>query len=108
MQVCYTFVGGMAEWTIAAVLKTAGLTAPGVRIPLPPLRQSRLEVRATCGIVVFCIVVFVVDSCAGICPLEGESGTCISVKSRSWMAVKYRVTHRFVRTVQPVESLAAN
>ena len=28
--------GGMAEWTIAAVLKTAGLTAPGVRIPLPP------------------------------------------------------------------------
>ena len=27
----------MAEWTIAAVLKTAGLTAPGVRIPLPPL-----------------------------------------------------------------------
>jgi hypothetical protein len=36
VQVCYTFVGGMAEWTIAAVLKTAGLTAPGVRIPLPP------------------------------------------------------------------------
>ena len=33
---CYTVVGGMAEWTIAAVLKTAGLTAPGVRIPLPP------------------------------------------------------------------------
>jgi hypothetical protein len=33
------FRGGMAEWTIAAVLKTAGLTAPGVRIPLPPLRQ---------------------------------------------------------------------
>ena len=28
--------GGMAEWSIAAVLKTAGLTAPGVRIPLPP------------------------------------------------------------------------
>ena len=30
------FRGGMAEWSIAAVLKTAGLTAPGVRIPLPP------------------------------------------------------------------------
>ena len=30
--------GGMAEWSIAAVLKTAGLTAPGVRIPLPPLK----------------------------------------------------------------------
>ncbi len=28
----------MAEWSIAAVLKTAGLTAPGVRIPLLPLR----------------------------------------------------------------------
>ena len=36
MDVCYTVIGGMAEWTIAAVLKTAGLTAPGVRIPLPP------------------------------------------------------------------------
>ena len=34
--VCYTVCGGMAEWTIAAVLKTAGLTAPGVRIPLLP------------------------------------------------------------------------
>src|SRR2546429_7900795 len=31
-------IGGMAEWSIAAVLKTAGLTAPGVRIPLPPLK----------------------------------------------------------------------
>ena len=30
----------MAEWTIAAVLKTAGLTAPGVRIPLPPPEGS--------------------------------------------------------------------
>jgi hypothetical protein len=29
--------GGMAEWTIAAVLKTAEPKAPGVRIPLPPL-----------------------------------------------------------------------
>jgi hypothetical protein len=28
----------MAEWTIAAVLKTAELTAPGVRIPLPPFQ----------------------------------------------------------------------
>ena len=29
--------GGMAEWTIAAVLKTVvGLGSPGVRIPLPP------------------------------------------------------------------------
>ncbi len=28
--------GRMAEWSIAAVLKTAGLTAPGVRIPLLP------------------------------------------------------------------------
>jgi hypothetical protein len=31
--------GGMAEWSIAAVLKTAGLTAPGVRIPFPPLKK---------------------------------------------------------------------
>ena len=46
MDVCYTVVGGMAEWTIAAVLKTAGLTAPGVRIPLPPYGNN------ACGIVV--------------------------------------------------------
>ena len=45
------FRGGMAEWTIAAVLKTAGLTAPGVRIPLPPLWQRRQNKNA-CGIVV--------------------------------------------------------
>ncbi len=32
--------GGMAEWSIAAVLKTAGLTAPGVRIPFPPLKKA--------------------------------------------------------------------
>jgi hypothetical protein len=32
--------GGMAEWSIAAVLKTAGLTAPGVRIPFPPLKMA--------------------------------------------------------------------
>ena len=32
--------GGMAEWTKAAVLKTAvGLHPPGVRIPLPPPQQ---------------------------------------------------------------------
>ena len=30
----------MAEWSIAAVLKTAGLTAPGVRIPLPPYQDN--------------------------------------------------------------------
>ena len=30
----------MAEWSIAAVLKTAGLTAPGVRIPFPPLKEA--------------------------------------------------------------------
>ena len=36
-QICYSINGGMAEWSIAAVLKTAGLTAPGVRIPFPPL-----------------------------------------------------------------------
>ena len=37
---CYGIVvcGRMAEWSIAAVLKTAGLTAPGVRIPLLPSR----------------------------------------------------------------------
>lgn len=30
-------VGGMAEWPIAAVLKTAEAErSPGVRIPLPP------------------------------------------------------------------------
>jgi hypothetical protein len=51
MDVCYTVVGGMAEWTIAAVLKTAGLTAPGVRIPLPPFWQRRQSDNA-CGIVV--------------------------------------------------------
>ena len=32
--------GGMAEWSIAAVLKTAGLAAPGVRIPFPPLKKA--------------------------------------------------------------------
>ena len=32
--------GRMAEWSIAAVLKTAGLTAPGVRIPLLPSRRQ--------------------------------------------------------------------
>ena len=34
-------VGRMAEWSIAAVLKTAGLTAPGVRIPLLPVRRQK-------------------------------------------------------------------
>jgi hypothetical protein len=29
-------VGGILKWLTRAVLKTAGLTAPGVRIPLPP------------------------------------------------------------------------
>ena len=34
--------GGMAEWTIAAVLKTAeAARSPGVRIPLPPLSANR-------------------------------------------------------------------
>ena len=32
----------MAEWSIAAVLKTAGLTAPGVRIPLPPYQDNEV------------------------------------------------------------------
>src|SRR5450755_1682062 len=36
----YSGYGGMAEWSIAAVLKTAGLTAPGVRIPFPPYRDN--------------------------------------------------------------------
>jgi hypothetical protein len=37
--------GGMAEWTKAAVLKTAvGLCPPGVRIPLPPPFSSMGEV----------------------------------------------------------------
>ena len=32
--------GGMAEWTMAPVLKTGvGLNPPGVRIPLPPLKR---------------------------------------------------------------------
>jgi hypothetical protein len=35
-----TVQGGMAEWTIAAVLKTAEPKAPGVRIPLPPLTMK--------------------------------------------------------------------
>ena len=35
-EVWYSDCGEMAEWSIAAVLKTAGLIAPGVRIPLPP------------------------------------------------------------------------
>ena len=30
--------GGMAERFMAVVLKTTGLIAPGVRIPLPPLK----------------------------------------------------------------------
>lgn len=33
--------GGMAEWSIAAVLKTAEPKAPGVRIPLPPFEGNR-------------------------------------------------------------------
>jgi hypothetical protein len=39
--------GGMAEWSIAAVLKTAGLTAPGVRIPLPPPGQGSPVFRSS-------------------------------------------------------------
>jgi hypothetical protein len=31
-----THDGGVAEWPMAAVLKTVGLTTPGVRIPSPP------------------------------------------------------------------------
>ncbi|GEM_PF-4684441 len=32
--------GGMAEWTMAPVLKTGvGSNPPGVRIPLPPLKR---------------------------------------------------------------------
>jgi hypothetical protein len=38
----YSKCGGMAEWSIAAVLKTAGLTAPGVRIPLPPYQDKEV------------------------------------------------------------------
>jgi hypothetical protein len=34
----------MAEWSIAVVLKTTGLTAPGVRIPLPPPEAMELFV----------------------------------------------------------------
>ena len=37
--------GRMAEWSIAAVLKTAGLTAPGVRIPLLPLEVVATKPR---------------------------------------------------------------
>ena len=33
--------GGMAEWTMATVLKTVvAARSPGVRIPLPPPQQS--------------------------------------------------------------------
>ena len=33
--------GGVAEWSIAAVLKTVvPVRVPGVRIPLPPLRKE--------------------------------------------------------------------
>ena len=39
-DVWYSGCGGMAEWSIAAVLKTAGLTAPGVRIPFPPFQGA--------------------------------------------------------------------
>jgi hypothetical protein len=48
--VCYTVGGGMAEWTIAAVLKTAGLTAPGVRIPLPPPegKEALFHITTSC------------------------------------------------------------
>ena len=35
-------LGGMAEWSIAPVLKTGGLVrGPGVRIPLPPQYQQK-------------------------------------------------------------------
>ena len=34
-------IGEMAEWSIAAVLKTVvPVRVPGVRIPLPPLRKE--------------------------------------------------------------------
>ena len=42
-------LGGMAEWSIATVLKTVGLTAPGVRIPLPPLQRRSCLVVWGCG-----------------------------------------------------------
>jgi hypothetical protein len=39
-------VGGVAEWSKAAVLKTAvPLRVPGVRIPPPPQRQNRVDSR---------------------------------------------------------------
>lgn len=45
----YSSRGGMAEWSIAAVLKTAGLTAPGVRIPFPPFQFWDNEVSSGYG-----------------------------------------------------------
>ena len=70
MDVCYTFLGGMAEWTIAAVLKTAGLTARGFE-SLSLRNGNDAKRNNACGIIVICIAVFVVDSCAGICSRRG-------------------------------------
>lgn len=40
----YFCSGGMAEWSIAAVLKTVEVSKPpGVRIPLPPLKSLKNE-----------------------------------------------------------------
>jgi hypothetical protein len=40
------YVGGMAEWSMAVVLKTTVReTVPGVRIPLPPPTYTRATVR---------------------------------------------------------------
>ncbi len=37
-------LGGVAEWSIAAVLKTVEhVSVPGVRIPLPPLERPTLK-----------------------------------------------------------------
>lgn len=37
-------LGGVAEWSIAAVLKTVVLVrVPGVRIPLPPLKKADIH-----------------------------------------------------------------
>ena len=44
------YVGGMAEWSMAVVLKTTVReTVPGVRIPLPPPTYTRATVGVVSG-----------------------------------------------------------
>ena len=47
---CFNFLGGVAEWSIAAVLKTVvGVSPPRVRISAPPNNFGELAELVECG-----------------------------------------------------------